>query len=120
MASFYPVVFRPQASTTVRLSGVGPAQFINRSYYDEPQEPRHADELMRQFFGGAATDLSGLVLALPYLLCLWPMSLFLSVSERSRQVAALADGNRLRLTSRATRRHERQTRLRGGLGTTPA
>ena len=85
--------------------------------------PKHlstSDELMRQFLGGAATDLSGLVLAFLFLLCLWPMSLFLSESQRSRQAAALADGNRLRLTSRAIRRHERQTRLRGGLGTTPA
>ena len=74
---------------------------------------------MSQSLGAAGTDLSGVVLALPLLLCLWPISLFLSEPQRSRQAAALADGNRLRLTSRAIRRHERQTRLRCGLGTTP-
>ncbi len=71
-----------------------------RWYYDALQKPQHSDELMRQFLGGAATDLSALVLAFPFLLYLWPMSLFLIESQPSRHAAALADRNRRRLAAR--------------------
>ena len=69
--------------------------------------------------------------SLPLLLCLWPISLFLSEPQRSRQAAALADGNRLRLTSRhqAARtpdavalrpRHNAGVMVAAGLGRSPA
>ncbi len=117
---FYPLPPGHSTSAVVCLCRVRPVRFVIRWYYDESQEHQHSRELMSQSLDAAQTSLSGLVLAIPFSLYLWPMSLFLNESQISRQAAALADRKRLWLASRTIRRHERQTRLRCGLGTTPA